>query len=261
MPYLLSKSFRYENGKYILWNIDDLSTRFPFVLNEVVMGKIVGAYIDGKVTRVGRDFRCKIARSGNFVNGEILEPNPLKEKGIPPCDLLMIFYKYETDVEIQQTSGLEAVKELPIMEGMLLKGTTPMYFEDEVKRIFKEEEIRITLESVVFHPSVSKLASILRDAFFLYEQENFSSTKTSCRKIVERLRSLVDNWESIDQSTSLNEKFRHMLNSLYSFSSVGGPHEGVVSKEETELVLKTAHAFLLYVNSLLKNDRFTAKSG
>jgi hypothetical protein len=146
------------------------------------------------------------------------------------------------------------------MEGMLLKGNTSSYFDDEVKRIFKEEEIRITLESVIFHPALSKLSSELRDAYFLFQQENFSSTKTSCRKVIEKLRSLVSNWESIDQSRSLCEKFKQLMNALYSFCSVGGPHEGVVTKKETELILKSTHGILLYVNSVLKNEGHKERS-
>jgi hypothetical protein len=46
-----------------------------------------------------------------------------------------------------------------------------------------------------------------------------------------------------------------VINSLYSFASIGEPHEGVTTKEETELLLKTTTSILFYVNSLLKSER------
>ena len=251
MPYLTSSSMRYEEGKYLLWNICDLTEKFPFLQDKVVIGELVSAYIDGKITKVREGFKCKIIKSENYIHGVVLDPNPLKKRGVPPCDVLIIFYKYEDD---------EKVEELPIMEGVLLKSSyLSSHFEDEVKRLIKEEEIRITLESVVFHPSISPLATDLRDAYFSFEQENFSFTKTACRKIMEKLRNFVAHWKTIDGSESICDKFKQIMNSIYSFSSIGGPHEGVVTGEETELILKLVHAILIYVNSILKNERFTTK--
>ena len=69
------------------------------------------------------------------------------------------------------------------MEGVLLRSNyLSPHFEDEARRLIKEEEIRITLGSVVFHPSISPLAIDLRDAYFSFEQENFSFTKTTAGK-------------------------------------------------------------------------------
>lgn len=42
----------------------------------------------------------------------------------------------------------------------------------------------------------------------------------------------------MDGSESLCEKLKSVVSSLYSFASIGGPHEGIVMKEETEFVLR-----------------------
>jgi len=55
-------------------------------------------------------------------------------------------------------------------------------------------------------------------------------------------------------SESLAEKVKGFTGSLYSFASVGGPHSGVVTREETELILKCTMSLLFYVNFLLKNQ-------
>ena len=242
MPYLLSTSMEYKDNKYVLRDLSDLIRKFPFLQDKIVVGRVLSAYIDGKITKIERDFECKIIKDERSIRGEIINPLPLKEKGIPPCDLLIIFYKY-----------LEKEKEYPIMEGMVLSSSiSPSYFDDEIKRILKEEEIKITLESIVFHSKIAKRADELKEAYLLFEQENFSSTKTSCRKVIEKLREIVSSWESIDGSKSLCEKLKQMAKALYSFASVGGPHEGIVTREETELILKTTHSLLLYINSILK---------
>jgi hypothetical protein len=67
----------------------------------------------------------------------------------------------------------------------------------------------------------------------------------------------VNEWKTVDGSESLCEKLKSVVSSLYSFASVGGPHEGVTTKEETELILKNTTSLLFYVNSLLKNQRAT----
>lgn len=223
------------------------------------MGELISAYIDGKVTRIRRSLKSQIFKLVDHFRAEILEPNPLKEKGIPPCQLLVIFHKYEEEANTVE-GEVTGSRELPIMEGILLGSGSYPYFDDEVKRIFKEEEIRITLESVIFHDIVSQLAPKLIKAYYMFEQENYASTKTICRKVIENLRNHTKDWECIDESESVYEKFKKMINSLYSFSSIGGPHEGVVTKDETELILKSTHAFLLYINSIFKNERFKQKT-
>ena len=61
----------------------------------------------------------------------------------------------------------------------------------------------------------------------------------------------------MDKSESLCKKLKSVVSSLYSFASIGGPHEGVTTKEETELILKNKTSLLFYINFLLKNQRVT----
>ena len=140
---------------------------------------------------------------------------------------------------------------------ILLKGGYTSYFEDEIKRILKEEEAGLILEGTIFHQQLEKYVSNLKEALLSFEQENFVYTKTSYRRILEEIKRIVNEWKTVDGSESLCEKLKSVVSSLYSFASVGGPHEGVTTKEETELILKNTTSLLFYVNSLLKNQRAT----
>lgn len=123
----------------------------------------------------------------------------------------------------------------------------------------KEEEASLILEGTIFHPQLQKHASNIKEVLLSFGQENFAFTKTSCRKVLEDIKRIVNEWTFIDGSKSLCEKFSGFIHSLYSFASIGGPHEGVTTREETELLLKTTTSILFYVNSLLKNERVTKK--
>jgi hypothetical protein len=81
--------------------------------------------------------------------------------------------------------------------------------------------------------------------------------KPLAEKILERIKGIVSEWKTVDGSESLCEKLKSVVNSLYSFASIGGPHAGVVTKEETDFILKTTASLLFYINSLLKNQRIT----
>jgi len=263
MPYLISKNVRIKNNLYQLYYIDDVITKFPFLENKTIDGKVISVFIDGTKTKINKDFSCTTSKEANGYIATIEEPNPLEEKGIPQCEALVLFTKYHKIVEGGDYNPLEDEEgyiERPIMEEKLLISDVSYNFQDEAQRLRKEEEIGIILESIVFHYDVTSLASQLKNALSSFEKENFQDTKTSCRKILEKLRPLVKNWESIDESKSLGEKFKRTLDSLYSFASVGGPHTGVKTKEESDLILKVTFAILLYVNSILKNSRYKSKS-
>jgi len=249
MPYLFANEIRFENGRYILYNPIDLINNFPFLEGKVVIGKIISMYRDGKTLRINKEFRCRIARSGTITVGEILEPNPVEELGLPlPSYFLISVFKFEK--ELGGTT-------FPIAQSILLKGGYTSYFEDEIRRILKEEEAGLILEGTIFHPALEKYSLNLKEALSSFEEESFAHTKTSCRKILEGIKRIAGEWKTVDGSESLCEKLKSVINSLYSFASIGGPHEGVTTKEETELMLKNTASLLFYINSLLKNQRVT----
>lgn len=250
MPYLFTVEAKYDSGKYLLFNPSDLISNFPFLDGKVIIGKVISTFREGRLIRINKEFKSKLARSGNYYILEILEPNPLKTIGLPlPSQILVIVFKYEEDIEAGQRA------EFPIANGILLKGSVSYGFEDEIKRILKEEELGILLEGTIFHSKLQKLESRIKETLTSFEQENFAHTKTSCRRILEEIKRIVSEWKTIDGSESLSEKFKGVVNSLYSFASIGGPHEGVTTREETELILKNTTSLLFYVNSLLKNER------
>jgi len=251
MPYLFAVEVRYENGMYILYNPSDLINNFPFLEGKVISGKFISMYRDGRIIRINKEFKCKLVRSGTVTIGEILEPNTIEALGLPlPSYFLIAGYKFEKDTD-------QGKVEFPIAENVLLKGGYTPYFEDEVKRILKEEEASLILEGIIFHPRLEKHASTLKEALSSFEQDNFAFTKTSCRKILEEIRRIISEWKTVDGSESLCEKLKSVIGSLYSFASIGGPHEGVTTREETELILKNTTSLLFYINSLLKNQRIT----
>ncbi|RLG61507.1 hypothetical protein DRN84_03430, partial [Candidatus Geothermarchaeota archaeon] len=207
-------------------------------------------YIEGKTSKVDEEIKFKLTQERDRIVGEILEPNPIKTKGYPlPLYVLIVAYSYKDNSDL-----------LPIAENMLLKGYTS-YFEDDVKRVLKEQEARIILEGIFFHNRLEKQSSTLKEAFISFEQENFAHTKTLCRRVLEGIKQIVSKWKRIDNSESLCDKFKSIVNSLYSFASIGGPHKGITTKEETELILKNTTSLLFYVNSLLKNQRVEVDDG
>lgn len=249
MPYLFVNEIRFENGKYIIYNLSDLMNNFPFLLDRVIIGKIISMYRDGRTVRINKDFKFKITRREVDFIGEILEPNPLEELGLPlPSYFLISASKFEKESE-------QGVVTFPIAQNILLRSSYISYFEDEVRRILKEEEAGLILEGTIFHPELEKYSLSLKEAISSFEEESFAYTKTSCRKILEGIKGIVGKWKTVDGSESLCEKLKSVVNSLYSFASIGGPHEGVTTKEETELILKNTASLLFYINSLLKNQR------
>ena len=253
MPYLFATEAKYDAGKYILYDPRDLMSNFPFLDEKVIVGKFISAYKDGKIIRINKEFKAQIKRCGNYYVAELLESNPLKTVGLPlPLPVLIVVHRYEEE-------GEQGKVEYPIVEGILLRGSGYSYFEDEIKRVFKEEELSILIEGTIFHLKLQRLESTMKEALISFEQENFAYTKTSCRKILERIKQIVGEWKTIDNSESLCEKLKSVVNSLYSFASIGGPHEGVTTREETELILKNTTSLLFYINSLLKNQRISCQ--
>ncbi|MHA1363456.1 MAG: hypothetical protein ACTSP1_13145 [Candidatus Freyarchaeota archaeon] len=226
--------------------------KFPFLEGKVVVGRFVSIYMDGRTKRINEEIRFKLDMSGYTLVGEILDPNPLKATGLPlPSDILIVAYRwYEGENEQEKV-------ERPIAEDILLKGDTYACFEDEVKKLLKEEEAGLILEGTVFHPQLANQSQTLKKALLSFEQENFAFTKTSCRRVLEKIKRIVGGWRTVDGSGSLCDKLKSVVGSLYSFASIGGPHEGVTTREETELILKNTTSLLFYINSLLKNERIT----
>jgi len=251
MPYLFVTTVQFSSGKYT-FNPSDLVSKFPYLQGTKVFGRIVSTIREGRTIRVDEDFQFKIEKTSSVA--EILELNPLKRLGFPlPSDVLLSVHKYEEGQEPNVT-------EFPIMETALLKGASTSAFEDEIKRILKEQESGILLEGTVFDKALAKCKATAREALISFEQENFPPAKTSCRKILETIKSLVAEWKMIDGSDSLCEKLQGIVNSSFSFASIGGPHEGVATRDETELLLKTTMSLLLYCNAILKSRRVTTKS-
>jgi len=252
MPYLFTAEVRFEEGTYKLFNLSDLASNFPFLEGKEVLGKIMSLYAsrDNRLIRVDREFRMRLKREGNYLNGEFLEQNPIREMGLPvPSNVLVVVYKYQEETEEGRT-------ELPIAEGVVLRGSVSYsYFEDEVKRILKEEELKIISEATIFDKELRGLQPFVRRVLISFEEENFSNTKTECRRILEKIKKIIDSWASIDRSKSLCQKFKSFVNSLYSFASIGGPHLGTTTRGETEVIMKSTLAILFYVNSILKSHR------
>ncbi|MGH9922249.1 MAG: hypothetical protein ACRD38_05815 [Nitrososphaerales archaeon] len=254
MPFLFSARYDYRDNNYQI-NMEEVVKKFPFLADKIIGGEILATYIDNKITIVRKPFKCRVAHSEQHPNwlGTMLDLNPLREKGIPPCDLCVLLYKYE---ETQDEKTIE----LPIMENEIVKAYVLNYFDEIIKKIAKQEEIRIILETTTFHTDIKNLAETLRDAYISFEEEKYPHAKTSCRKILENLRNKAENWQAIDDSKSICENFKRVLNALHSFSSIGGPHEGSSTREETEFILKSVAGAFFYVNSLLKNDRINSNT-
>jgi len=265
MPYLFAVNAQYSGGKYS-YDPRELIANFPFLEGMTVTGKIVSMYKDGRTRRINELFRSKIVKTTASgmpprvtYTAEIVDPNPMKARGLPlPLDVLLVVYKYQ-QIDKEKEAGLGTIEfesgELPIAEGILLRGSVSTNFEDEVKRILKEQESSMLLEGTVFSPKLEKSSQMASEALVSFEQESYAQTKTSCRKIIEGIKQIASGWKTIDRSESLCQKLQDLVGKLYSFASIGGPHEGVATKEETEFILKGTMSLLFYCNSILKSER------
>jgi len=252
MPYVFSTNYEYKDDNYQI-SMAEAIDRFPFLADKNIHGEILAAYVDNKVLFIRQPFRCtvnSIEQYPKWIGTISFWKNPLKEKGIPPCDLCVALYKYEESI------GKRSI-EYPIMENEIIRGNTGSYFGDIVRKIVKEEEIRMMIETTSFHPDVKRQSETLRDAYISFEEQRFADTKVSCRKILENLKNISKDWETIDGSKSICEKVNDILKSMYSFASTGGPHEGINTPDETELILKVVAGILFYTNNLMKNNRIT----
>lgn len=255
MPFLFDTNYQFKEDQYQI-DAKEIIKKFPFLIERIVYGEILATFIDGKVAKYKLPFKCEIIKpDSNNAIAKILDPNPLKKKGIPPCSILVSILKYEEKIN-------EEIQELPIAEGLLLKKSYfPPCFEEIVKRLLREEEARLIIESTIFHQNLKNQVVLLREAYISFEEEVYPNVKTSCRKILENLREKkISGWEKIDNSKNLFGKFKSILNSVYSFASIGGAHEGIATKEDAGLIIKITGAILFYVNTLLKNKRITFKN-
>ena len=245
MSFIFSAAYEYKEGNYQL-DIQEAVARFPFIAEKTIYGEVLAANLDSKVVVIREAFQCTAKKEGRWyaVVGDL---NPLRDRGIPPCQLCLALYKYRDQTPAQS-------RQFPIMEDETVKGSA-YSFDDIVRRVTKEQEIALILASTTFHPQMVSLAQLLRDAQIAFEEERCPDTKTSCRKILEFLRAKSKNWQTIDNSKSICEKLCKMMDSLYSLASVGGPHEGLNTKDETQLILKSVSAVFFYVNTLLKSSR------
>jgi hypothetical protein len=255
MAYILTTTYEYKNNTFQM-NIQDLIEKFPFLVSGMIIsGEILATTIENKNVTLRKPFQCKVEPRENFPKwiGIIGELNPLKERGIPPsCQLCVAFYKYVD-------TSKEPPIEYPIMEGDTIKSNNIYPFDDIVKKIMKDQEIRMIIESTTFHSELTQLVNLLRDSQIAFEAERYPDTKTSCRKIIENLRAKSKDWLTIDESGSVCEKIGKVMDVIFSFASVGGPHDGLNTKDETEFILKTVAAILFYINILMKNNRIGFK--
>jgi len=254
MPSILVAQVRFTDGKWILYNIDEIIKKFPFCESSLISGKIISVNLDGRIKKINKGFKFHLTRENDKIIGWIIDPNPLKNQGLPlPSDFLIIIYSYEKKNEEFPGEAFE----YPIVEGTIIKiGSIYGSFEDDSKRILQEEEAGFIIEGVIFNEELKEIIPTIKIALLGFEQERYPDTKTSCRKVLERIQQIIGNWSEIDNSSSICDKSKSIINSLKSFASIGGPHEGVTTREETELILKNTVAILIYINSILKNLRY-----
>lgn len=255
MPFIFSTNYFYRDKNYQI-DIDDAINRFPFITDKTILGEILAVYIENKAKPVREPLEFTITQDQqkpNRLTGIIGNLNPLKKGGIPPCQVCIVLYKY------RDQSG-EAINEFPIMEGEIIKGNTWSNFDDIIKKALKEQEISMMLESTTFHPELAQLPQLLRDSQVSFEDERYPDAKTSCRKILENLRNKSKNWDTIDGSKSACEKLNKVMDSMYSFASFGGPHEGLNTEDETEVILKSTSSIFFYINKLIKANRISLKA-
>lgn len=194
MAFIFATSYEYDYNGYVI-DVNDTVKRFPFLQNKVVIGELLATYVD-KVVKIKKPFKCKIYKEAGGTYrwlATIDAPNPMKEKGIQPCQVYLAFYKY------LDTEGKSGLKEFPIMEDQVVKTYTGLF--DEIGReISDKEEIRVTIESTTFCAELLGLNETLCEAYTSFEEKRYADTKTACRKILEEIRNKCEDWQTINKA-------------------------------------------------------------
>jgi len=145
----------------------------------------------------------------------------------------------------------------------------PDYFEilevpdalrEEIENKFKgAEEIIRLIKLTGVSEELKEGYEDLEKAYSKFKANFFEDAKTSLRKVLETIKGVIRPWENIDGSKHLAEGIISLTNSLFSLSSSGGPHKGVATLDETEVILNSTLSLFRYVNKLVKERRFEVK--
>jgi len=255
MPAVLVTELRYskEKDKFSVY-LYQLSNRLQVLrAGHYLFGKLEFAKIDKKINKeIGNEIKLLIENSeGTFTFDS---DQILRNLGITPNSWVCLV------LESYSTTTAKYAPKYPIYLDYFEIVEVPDALKEEVETRFKgaEEVIRL-IELTGIAEELKKPYEFLKEAYVKFKINFFADSKTSARKALEHIKTSVRTWKSVDKSEHLAEGTKSFVNSLYSLSSSGGPHEGIASLDETEVILNSTLYLFKYVNKLVKEGRLELK--
>lgn len=218
-----------------------------------LFGKLEFAKIDKKINKeVGKEITLLIEDSeGTFMFGG---DQIIRNVGITPNSwVCLVLESYSTAIPKYSAK-------YPIYPDYFEIVEVPDAWKEEVETRFRgaEEVIRL-IELTGIVEEMKKPYEFLKEAYVKFKINFFADSKTSARKALEHIKNSVQPWKSVDKSEHLAEGIQKFVNSLYNLCSSGGPHSGIASLDETEVILNSTLYLFKYVNKILKEGRVEQK--
>jgi len=217
-------------------------------------GKIEFVEIDKKIHKdVGKEVSLRISEPvrnrGMFVGSA---DETLKKLGVTSSSWICLVLETYNDLSRTFT--------YPLYPDYFEIIETPDTLRNEVERRFKGmEEVVKLLEFTGVAGTVKGAYDDLVAAYRKFKSSSFEDSKTSIRKALEELRPVIRSWSTVDNSEHLADGIQKLAGSLYDLSSSGGPHKGVASQDETEVILNSTLYLFRYLNKIIKDNRMKGK--
>lgn len=213
-----------------------------------IYGKLEFCYIDKKVKReVSKSVELWIRTNRGIF--EFGSEEIIKKFGITPGSWICLVLE-------EYSEKWDEDRRYPIYPDYFEIITVPDALRGEIESRFTgAEEVLKLIELTGIAENLEEAYGHLKNAYVKFKSDFFEDAKTSSRKTLEILRGVVQSWKTVDISEHLADGIKSLVRSLYSFSSTGGPHPGIATRDETEVILNSLLYLFKYINKILTEGR------
>lgn len=252
MPAIIATELKYntDNNRFYVYLYQFLSRFQVLQLGNLIFGKLEFSQIDKKVRKeVSKPITLEVKDyNGVFDSGST---EIIRNFGITPNSWICL------SLENYSTSSSEEAIKYPIYPEYFEIMETPDALREEIEGKFKGvEEIMKLVQLTGVVEDLKEPYNHLERAYFKFKANFFEDAKTSIRKALETLKKIIQRWKTIDNSSHLADGIKSLINSLYQLSSSGGPHKGIATKDETEVIINSTLYLFKYINKLIGENRF-----
>ena len=254
MPAVVVIELKYDKEKGYYTDSYEFFRRFPNIKDgDYLFGKIEFCKIDKKVEKeVSEQIKLKVIGYSQMKFDRVSEET-IKGFGITPLSWICLILEGYSNSDTMYAK-------YPIYPDYFEIIEAPEALRGEVENKFKgTEEVLRLIRLTGPTEELKEAFGHLEKAYSKFKANSFEDTKTSTRKVLETLRGFTRSWKTIDESAHLAEGINSLVNSLFNLSSSGGAHRGVVTLDETEVILNSTFSIFKYMNKIIKEKRFENK--